>query len=82
MVICVEEMLKWKRVCHTFEAFYFCQNGIFFFAAYKSAIFNALLKLDEHNYEHYSQMSSCQYKKVKERQQNDLDNLVAKILKL
>lgn len=36
MVICVEEMLKWKRVCHTFEAFYFCQNGIFFFAAYKS----------------------------------------------
>ena len=34
MVICVEEMLKWKRVCHTFEAFYFCQSGIFFFAAY------------------------------------------------
>lgn len=34
MVVCVEEMLKWKRVCHTFEAFYFCQSGIFFFAAY------------------------------------------------
>lgn len=27
-------MLKWKRVCHTLEAFYFCQIGIFFFAAY------------------------------------------------
>ncbi len=24
-------MLKWKRVCHTLEAFYFCQIGIFFF---------------------------------------------------
>ena len=55
---------------------------IYFSPFYESAIFNALLKLDEHNYEHYSQMSSCQYKKVKERQQNDLDNLVAKILKL
>ena len=30
MVICVEEMLKRKRVCHTFEVFYFCQSGIFF----------------------------------------------------
>ena len=55
---------------------------IYFSPFYESAIFNALFKLDEHNYEHYSQMSSCQNKKVKERQQNDLDNLVAKILKL
>ena len=36
MVICVEEMLKRKRVCHTFEVFYFCQSGIFFFAAYST----------------------------------------------
>ena len=31
-------MLKWKRVCHTLEAFYFCQIGIFFFAAYKGRV--------------------------------------------
>lgn len=30
-------MLKWKRVCHTLEAFYFCQSGHFVFAAYTSA---------------------------------------------
>lgn len=31
-------MLKWKRVCHTLEAFYFCQSGHFVFAAYTTLL--------------------------------------------
>lgn len=31
-------MLKWKRVCHTLEAFYFCQSGHFVFAAYNNIL--------------------------------------------
>lgn len=54
---------------------------IYFSPFYESAIFGALLSLDEQNYEYYSKKSICQYDTVKKRQQRDLDDLVEKILK-
>lgn len=53
---------------------------IYFSPFYESAIFNALLSLNEHNYEFYSKKSICQYEKVRIRQQDDLETLVAKII--
>lgn len=53
---------------------------IYFSPFYESAIYNALLSLNEQNYEFYSKKSLCQYEKVKTRQQGDLEFLVTKII--
>lgn len=53
---------------------------IYFSPFYESAIFDALLSLNEQNYEYYSQKSICQYEKVRNRQQDDLETLLAKII--
>lgn len=53
---------------------------IYFSPFYESAIFNALLSLNEQNYDYYSKKSLCQYEKVRSRQQDDLETLVAKII--
>lgn len=55
---------------------------IYFSPFYESAIYSALLSLNEQNYENYSQKSLIQYERVKARQQKDLDCLVEKILNL
>ena len=55
---------------------------IYFSPFYESAIFNALLSLNEQNYDYYSDKSICQYEKIKTRQKEDLNRLVKKILQL
>lgn len=53
---------------------------IYFSPIYESAIFNALLSLDDENYEYHSRKSLRQYEIVSKRQAEDLVSLVDQLL--
>lgn len=53
---------------------------IWFSPLYETAIFEALNKLDDSNYEEYVQRSKNQYEKIRKRQQADLDKLIQMIV--
>lgn len=55
--------------------------AIYFSPLYETAIFEALLKLTDDNYEAYSEMASTRYRQLKIKQESDLQNLIALILK-
>lgn len=53
---------------------------IWFSPLYETAIFEALYKLNDSNYEEYVQRSKVQYAKIAKRQETDLANLIKIIL--
>ncbi len=53
---------------------------IYFSPFFESAIFNALLSLDENNYSVYSEKSTQRYEEIREKQESDLGQLVDTIL--
>lgn len=53
---------------------------IYFSPLYESAIFNALMSLDDSNYSYYSKKSAKQYEEIRKKQEDDLSELVDMIL--
>lgn len=54
---------------------------IYFSPFYESAIFNALMQLNDNNYQDYSEQSLKRYQYIYIKQENDLSNLIEKILR-